>query len=62
MHHFCTLDFVLHAEHGPSTPASHDANIALRQNLLWIPNKGKIPPKLDRIKLFAARALAAKVG
>lgn len=31
-------------------------------NLLWIPNRGNIPPKLERIKLFAAKALAAKVG
>lgn len=27
-----------------------------------MPNRGKIPPKLDRMKLFAASALAAKVG
>lgn len=33
-----------------------------RKNLLCMPNKGKIPPKLDRMKLFAASALAAKVG
>lgn len=32
------------------------------KNLLCMPNKGKIPPKLDRMKLFAASALAAKVG
>lgn len=31
-------------------------------NLLCMPNRGKIPPKLDRMKLFAASALAAKVG
>ena len=31
-------------------------------NLLWIPNRGKMPPNDDRMKLFAARALAAKVG
>jgi hypothetical protein len=31
-------------------------------NLLCMPKRGKIPPKLDRMKLFAASALAAKVG
>lgn len=31
-------------------------------NLLWIPNRGKTPPNVDRVKLFAASALAAKVG
>jgi hypothetical protein len=34
----------------------------LQANLLWIPNRGKIPPNDDRVKLFAARALAANVG
>lgn len=29
---------------------------------LWIPKSGKIAPKLDRAKLFAANALAANVG
>jgi hypothetical protein len=33
-----------------------------RANLLWIPNRGNIPPNVDRVKLFAANALAAKVG
>jgi hypothetical protein len=45
----------LHVKHRPSSPT-------LSTNLLCIPNKGKMPPKLDRMKLFAASALAAKVG
>lgn len=33
-----------------------------QEDLLWIPNSGKIPPKEDRVKLLAASALAANVG
>lgn len=29
---------------------------------LWFPNSGKTAPKLDRIKLLAAKALAAYMG
>ena len=31
-------------------------------NLLYVPNRGKTPAKLDRAKLFAASALAANSG
>jgi hypothetical protein len=31
-------------------------------HLLWVPNKGKIPAKVDRVKLFAAKALAEYAG
>lgn len=30
--------------------------------LLWVPNKGKIPANVDRVKLFAANALAEYAG
>jgi hypothetical protein len=30
-----------------------------RENLLWIPKRGKMPPKLERMNELAARALAA---
>ena len=49
----------LHAKHGLPTlvPAWKE-----RGHLLCIPNSGNMPPKDDRVKLFAARALAANVG
>lgn len=28
-------------------------------SLLWLPNRGKTPANVDRVKLFAAKALAA---
>jgi hypothetical protein len=31
-------------------------------NVLCVPKRGKIPPKLDRAKLLAANALAANSG
>jgi hypothetical protein len=31
-------------------------------NLLYVPNRGKTPAKLDRAKLLAASALAANSG
>ena len=31
-------------------------------DLLWIPKRGNMPPKLDRMKEFAARALAEYRG
>ena len=33
-----------------------------QNNILWIPNNGKMPPNVDLAKLFAARALAAYEG
>lgn len=36
--------------------------ISTMENLLYVPNRGKTPAKLDRAKLLAASALAANSG